>query len=99
MARQFDVFKTANQTYVLVPQSDTLDSLATRIVARLVPEDWPDPPFEHLSPLLPLDDVTLRLHATQVATLTTTELGAFAGSAAHHRDKIIRATDLILTGY
>ena len=99
MPRQFEVFQTTNRVYVIVLQADTLNSLATRVVARLVPDDWPDPPFKHLSPSLTLGDIVLRLHATQIATLTTKELGTYVGSASHQRDDIIRATDLLLTGY
>ena len=99
MARQYDVYETANKTYVLVLQSDTFESLATRVVARLVPENWPEPPLKHLSPKLFLGDLTLRLQSTEMATLTRKELGTFIGSAAHQRDEIIRACDLLLTGY
>lgn len=99
MTRQYDVYQTANKTYVLVLQSDTFESLATRVVARLVPENWPEPPLKHLSPKLFLGDLTLRLHSTEMATLTKKELGTFIGSAAHQRDEIIRACDLLLTGY
>ncbi|WP_439119553.1 CcdB family protein [Marivita sp.] len=99
MARQYDVYQTANKTYVLVLQSDTFESLATRVVARLVPENWPEPPLKHLSPKLFLGDLTLRLQSTEMATLTRKELGTFIGSAAHQRDEIIHACDLLLTGY
>ncbi|SHH00101.1 CcdB family protein [Marivita hallyeonensis] len=99
MARQFDVYRTTNDTYVLVLQSDTFDSLATRVVARLVPDDWPDPPLKNLSPKLALGDISLRVQMTQMATLTRQELGTYIGSAAHQRDEIIRATDLLLTDY
>ena len=99
MARQYDVYQTANQTYVLVLQSDTFESLATRVVARLVPENWPEPPLKHLSPKLFLGDLRLRLQSTEMATLTKKELGTFIGSAGHQRDEIIRACDLLLTGY
>jgi toxin CcdB len=99
MSRQYDVFRTANETYVLVLQSDTFESLATRVVARLVHENCPEPPLKHLSPKLFLGDVTLRLQSTEIATLTKKELGTFIGSAAHQRDEIIRACDLLLTGY
>jgi toxin CcdB len=99
MARQYDVYQTANKTYVLVLQSDTFESLATRVVARLVPENWPEPPLKHLSPKLFLGDLTLRLQSTEMATLTRKELGTFIGSAARQRDEIIGACDLLLTGY
>ncbi|WP_292286915.1 CcdB family protein [Marivita sp.] len=99
MARQYDVYRTSNDTYVLVLQSDTFESLATRVVARLVSENWPEPPLNNLSPKLTLGDVTLRLQATELATLTKKELGTRLGSASHQRDDIIRATDLLLTGY
>jgi toxin CcdB len=99
MARQYDVYRTSNDTYVLILQNDTFESLATRVVARLVPENWPEPPLKHLSPKLSLGDVTLRLQSTEIATLTKKELGTYIGSAAHQRDEIIRACDLLLTGY
>ncbi|MFA8385892.1 MAG: CcdB family protein [Pelagibaca sp.] len=99
MARQYDVYRTATDTYVLILQSDTFESLATRVVARLVSEDWPEPPLKNLSPKLTLGDVTLRLQTTELATLTKKELGTRLGSASHQRDEIIRATDLLLTGY
>ncbi len=99
MSRQYDVYQTDNDTYVLVLQSDTFESLATRVVARLVSENWPEPPLKNLSPKLTLGDVTLRLQTTELATLTKKELGTRLGSASHQRDEIVRATDLLLTGY
>jgi toxin CcdB len=99
MARQFDVYRTANESYVVILQSNTFESLATRVVARLVPEDFPEPPLKKLSPKLNLGDVTLRLQTTEVATLTRKELGTRVGSASHQRDDIIRACDMLLTGY
>ncbi|WP_439124074.1 CcdB family protein [Marivita sp.] len=99
MARQYDVYQTANDTYVLVLQSNTFESLATRVVARLVPENWPEPALKHLSPKLSLGDVTFRLQSTEIATLTKKELGTYIGSAAYQSDEIIRACDLLLNGY
>lgn len=99
MAKQFDVYLSRNGTYVIVLQSDALDSLATRVVARLLPEDWNEPPFKYLSPEIDMGDLILRLQATELATLSLREIGTRVGSAAHMRDDIIRATDMLLTGY
>jgi hypothetical protein len=44
-----------------------------------------------------LGDLSLRLHLIQIATLTNAELDIYIGSAAHQRDDIIRACDMLFT--
>lgn len=99
MAKQFDVFRADSGSHVLVLQSDLLADATTRVVARLVPEDWSDTPIDRLAPRIVLGDLSLRLNLLQVATLTIPQLETHIGSAANQRDDIIRACDMLLTGY
>ncbi|MBM2321360.1 MULTISPECIES: CcdB family protein [Marivita] len=99
MAQQFDVFRTDSGSHVLVLQSDLLADANTRVVSRLVPEDWSHTPIDRLSPRIVVGDLALRLNLLQLATLTLPQLETHIGSAAHQRDDIIRACDMLLTGY
>ncbi|WP_374646104.1 CcdB family protein [Tabrizicola sp.] len=98
MARQFDLYRTADGDFVVVLQSDLLEDLSTRAVCLAMPESRQVPGFAALSPVLTAGDVRLRIVPHVVATLTVAELGTFVLSLAHERDRIIRAIDLMLTG-
>lgn len=98
MAAQFDLYRMADGAFVVVLQSDLMDSLSTRAVCLAVPEPSATPTIPSLSPLLSAGDLRLRLAPQVLATLSLGELGTFVTSLAHERDRIIRAFDLLLTG-
>lgn len=82
----------------MVIQHDLLEDAATCVVARLVPASWTASPLRGLMPVMTLGDVVLRLNPLQLTTLRRSDLGKRIGTAAHHRDEITRALDLLLTG-
>jgi toxin CcdB len=50
-------------------------------------------------PIILEGDSKMHLFPQQMATVMTSSLVTYIGSAAHQRDEIIRACDLLLTGY
>jgi toxin CcdB len=98
MARQFDLYRTADGAYVVVLQSDLLEDLNTRAVCLASPDAAAPQSIAALSPILTAGEIRLRIAPHIMATLTVVELGTFILSLAHERDRIIRAVDLMLTG-
>lgn len=99
MPRQFDIYQSNDGVLVLVIQSDLLDHLPTRVVIPLVSAKDIDAAFKTLMPVIMASDKELRLFPQQIATVMTASLVTFVGSAAHLRDDIIRACDMLITGY
>lgn len=99
MSKQFDIYRTPEDVFVVVLQSDTFDHLPTRVVAPLVSSKLIEATFKTLMPMIMEGDAQFYLLPQQVATVLVSNLGTYIGSAAHQRDEIIRATDLLLTGY
>jgi hypothetical protein len=98
MAKQFDLYRMSGGDYVIILQSDLLDTLNTRAVCLALPEQMTTPGLAALSPLLSAGDVRLRSAPHVLATLTLPELGTFVANLSHERDRIIRALNMMLTG-
>jgi len=98
MARQFDLYQTAQGDLVLILQSDLLEDLNTRAVCLALPEKGGAQAISSLSPLLSAGDLRIRIAPHLVATLTLAELGVLVANLSHERDRIIRSMDLMLTG-
>lgn len=98
MAHQFDLFRTATGSLVLVVQSDLLQDLNTRAVCLALPEKGGPQSTPSLSQVLSAGDLRVRLAPHLVATLTLEELGSHVANLSHERDRIIRSLDLMLTG-
>lgn len=98
MASQFDVYRMADGTHVVVIQSDLLEAMTTRVVAPLLPAGRAGPAIPPLNPSLTVGAETLVVMPQLLATLTLAELGERIGSAAHIRDEITRALDALLSG-
>ena len=98
MAAQFDLFRTARGTLVVVLQNDLLDQLQTRVVAPLVPANTLRRTMPSLNPSVTVGSETYLLMPQLMATLTLTELGKRLGSLAILRDEIVRAVDALLSG-
>lgn len=98
MARQFDLYRTAEGDYVIILQSDLLDDLNTRAVCLAVPEPSPAPSLTALSPLVSAGEIRLRISPHVLATLTLAELGTHVVNLSHERDRLIRVLDVMLTG-
>lgn len=98
MADQFDICRTISGDLVLVLQHDLLSDLATRTVCLVLPETSPAPAIAALAPIISVGDLRLRIVPHVLATLTLSELGQHVANVAHHRDRIIRAVDVMLSG-
>lgn len=99
MPKQFDIYRSNDGVLVLVIQSDLLDHLPTRVVIPLVSDNKIDAAFRTLMPVVMASDVPVRLFPQQIATVMASSLVSYIGSAAHLRDDIIRACDMLITGY
>lgn len=99
MANQFDIYRSDDGVLVVVIQSDLLNHLPTRVVSPLVSSKDMNAHFKHLMPIVMDGDSQMRLFPQQLATVMTSSLVTYVGSAAHVRDDIIRACDVLITGY
>lgn len=100
MAR-FDIHRPSGGSarYLLDVQSELLDHLRTRVVIPLMPPESVPPDMRGLHPRLVVDGTEL-LAATQLlAAVKRQDLGPVVATAADQRDTIIRALDLLLTGF
>jgi toxin CcdB len=99
MAR-FDVHRINGAEQMLVIcQSDYLDHLPTRFVVPLVPIGRAPPRAEQLNPILFVNDEDHVLAPNAAATVRVTQLGPKIGSIAHEQDTIMKALDLLITGF
>lgn len=98
MAQQFDLYRVATGTYVVVLQSDLLDEMKTRVVAPLLPASAVAKRIVHLNPLLMIGAEAYLLMPQMAGTLTLAELGEKAGSLRLWRDEIQRAVDTLISG-
>jgi toxin CcdB len=98
MAR-FDVFKTADGSYVLDYQSDMLDHLHTRFVIPLMPPELEPKVSERLNPAFQINDVRYVLYPQFAASVTRNELKDHVTSLIDHDFAIIDAFDMLTSGY
>lgn len=98
MPRQFDVYRTASGTLVIVLQSDLLEPMRTRVVVPLLPVGTAGRPMRQLNPDIVLGEETFVLMPQLLATLTIAELRQHIGSIGHLREKITRAVNMLLSG-
>jgi toxin CcdB len=94
---QFDIFRFADNGLVVDLQADALASLATRLVTPLYPASGLRP-IRQLNPVVMIGGEPHIIAIQEAAAVRLTSLGAKAGSAAHLRDKIIAAVDVLITG-
>lgn len=99
MPNQFDIYRTNDGATVVIIQADVLDALPTRVVIPLVSSEQLGVGLKRLMPVIIEGDTKLRLLPQQMATVMTSSLVTYIGSAAHLRDDIIRACDMLLAGY
>jgi toxin CcdB len=95
---QFDAFRLASGTVVVVIQSDLLDAAATRVVVPLLPVEALGRRMTSLNPDIVIGDTRFCLAPQLMATVPVSDLTDQLGSLAHRRDVIIRAVDALLSG-
>jgi toxin CcdB len=79
-------------------QADVLGSLATRVAAPLLPIAQVKDQPRGACPTIVIDNNLLALLVPDMASTPVKELFDRVGSAAHLRDEILRAVDLVFTG-
>ena len=102
---QFDVYRNRNPAsrsdypFLVDLQADLLTDLATRVVAPLTAiTPGKSRPIGALTPELVVDGKRYALITPQLAGVSMKELGARVASLAVHRDEIVAALDLLITG-
>ncbi len=101
---QFDVYPNPSSSaqhgipYVVVVQSDLLESLATRLVIPLASHDFADKTPEKLCPVIMVKGQTLRALAHYAAPLPTRSLRKSLGNVAGQSGALIAAMDVVLSG-
>jgi toxin CcdB len=99
MEAQFDVYRLADQTLVVLLQNDIVDVFRTRLVAPLVSVKKAGRVIRGLNPVIQIGQQDFVLMPQLLAAVPITELGKHVGSVTHLRDEIIRALDLLFTGF
>jgi toxin CcdB len=102
---QFSVCRNKNAAtksifpLLLDVQSDLLGDLHSRIVIPLTKSPIAlRKPLSRLTPIIKVDGVEHLLVTHQLASIPTSVLGPIVAEAAEHRDAIISALDMLVTG-
>jgi toxin CcdB len=80
-------------------QSDHLHLLPSRLVVPLLPPTTALPPIRDLTPLLVVGSETLARMTHFLAAVPRRELGKPVGNLLSDYDAIVRALDILLTGF
>lgn len=99
MTRQYDVYRRPNGTFVVDVQHGLLKDLNTRVVVPLIAKSNNAPDSRSLNPTVTFDGKYYLISTQFLATATLAELGTTIGDIGHRRDEIIRALDLLFTGF
>lgn len=100
---QFDVYPNGNAKtreeipYLLDLQSDLLDSLATRVVAPLIPAGRMTP-ISHLNPVLAIEGRHYLMLTQELAGILRSTLDEPTCSLAERRNDILGAIDFLIAG-
>lgn len=101
---QFDVYRNPAAEpddgfpYVLDIQSDLLQHLNLRVVVPLVRADIVDPPLPGLNPRFLIEEDTVVMATTLVGGLPTQSLREPVANLSSHRQDIVGAIDILITG-
>jgi hypothetical protein len=100
---QFDVHRNLGRGSVQAPylldiQHDNVDQFGIRIVAPLL-RRGEVAASETLMPIIVVDGNAFLLSIPELFAINRHRLGAVVGNAKDHRDAIIRALDLLFTGF
>jgi toxin CcdB len=98
MAR-LDVYKLADEIYVVDVQANLLDRLDRRVVVPLVPRETSPAPIKELNPVFEIFGQTFVMQTQALANIPTRELRHPVASLDRQHDAITRALDILLLGY
>jgi len=97
---RFDLYRPrAGPGYLLDVQSDHLHLLPSRLVVPLLPPTTALPAIRDLTPLLVVGSETLAMMTHFLAAVPRRELGKPVGNLLSDCDAIVRALDILLTGF
>jgi toxin CcdB len=99
MAKQFDLYRRPNGILVVVIQHDMLEDLKTGVILPLMPKTKGTPDSRSLNPSVFFDGKDYVICTQFLATATLPDLGMPIGNISHMRDEIVRAQDLLFTGF
>ena len=102
---QFDAHRNTNSAsskrypLLLDIQSNLLDELATTVVVPLAALDERSaPPITRLMPVFEIEGRRLAMHTAQLASIGRKSLGPAVASLANHREDIVAALDVLISG-
>ena len=102
--KQFDIFRNPDpvfarrRPYLVVLQSDFLNTVETVVVAPLAPATRTKQ-IERLTPAIEISGTPHVLLVHEMAPVTRTRLKRAVGTMAAKRDEILAAVDLIFVGF
>lgn len=103
---QLDVYRNPDKSsqaripYVVVLQSDLLDSLDNFVVAPLrIKQDQSVIPMLRLNPLVSIDGQEYHVRVQDIATVPRRMLNTPVANLSSHHDEILAALDFLFTGY
>ena len=102
---QFDVHRNSGRDIRHIPflldvQSDLISSAGSRIVVPLVrTHAFGEPRAPRLYPVFMVDNISVVMVTTDLASILRSELGTKVTSLAEHRDTIRDALDFLFQGF
>lgn len=101
---QFVAYRNADKAsrkrvpYLLVVQSDLIESARTCVVVPLITQERAGTPVSRLMPVLGVDGETMVMDTLQLAAIPHTVLGSAIADLSHERSNIMAALDLLISG-
>lgn len=98
---QFDVHRTrtaATYPFAVDVQADVHAKLGSRLVAPLIARARYTLPLTRLTPAVTVRDAEYIVLLPALTAVPTSSLGEIVGSLASHRNALIAAVDLLVTG-
>jgi len=96
---RFDIFAYPEGGYLLDVQCDVLERLNTRLVVPLLPVDEAPTPAKDLNPVFEISGARYVMLTQYMASVFVGELKAPAGSLSGKHSEIVRAIDMIISGF
>jgi toxin CcdB len=100
---QFDVYKAprgGDHSLLVDVQTDFLSSMESRVVVPLIARKKLNPKerLARLNPMCEIDGIEYVLITQELAAIPTSVLGKRVATLAPHRDEIVSAIDMLITG-
>jgi len=96
--RNADTRSRKRVPYLLIVQSDLIDSAGTCVVVPLITPERAGTPVSRLMPQLPVGDEIMVMDTLQLAAIPRAALGAPVADLSVQRSTIMAALDLLISG-